>query len=62
MHGVGQRHQHRNRGERAHAGQNADQIADQDAEKGPHEVLRLKRDTKPVPEIVERLIHCLSPK
>ena len=45
----GQRQQDRDGGERAHARQHADHVADQHADEAPHEVVRLERDAEAVP-------------
>jgi hypothetical protein len=47
----GQRQQHRDGGERPHSGQHAHHVADEHADKAPHQVMRLQRDAKTVPEI-----------
>ena len=36
-------------------GQHADHVADQHAEEAPHQIVRLERDAKAVPEICESL-------
>src|SRR5690349_9329405 len=50
----GQRQQDRDGGERAHAGEHTDHVADQHADEAPHQVLRLERNAEAVPEIRER--------
>ena len=47
----GERQQDRDGGERAHARQHADHVADEHADEAPHHVVRLERDAEAVPEI-----------
>ena len=54
LHPEGQRQQNRNRRDRSHSRQHADQVADQHAEEAIHQVVRLERDAKAVPEIGKR--------
>ena len=50
----GQRQQDRNRGERPHAGQHADHVADQNPDEAQHQVLGFKRDAESVPKVRKR--------
>ena len=54
LHAEGQRQQDRDGGDRAHARQHADKVADQHAEKALHQIVRLERYAEAVPEIGNR--------
>ena len=54
LHPEGQRQQDRNRRDRPHSRQHADEIADQHAEEAIHQIVRLERYAKAVPEIGDR--------
>ena len=54
LHPEGQRQQDRDRRDRSHPRQHADQVADQHPEKTIHQVVRLERHAKAVPEIGNR--------
>src|SRR5689334_9892124 len=59
-----ERQQDRYGGERPHARQHADHVADQHAEEAPHQIVRLERDPEAVPKIREggRYHRMLHPK
>ena len=54
LHSEGQRQQDRDRRDRTHSRQHADEVADQHAEEAVHQVVRLERYAEAVPEIGNR--------
>ena len=53
LHPEGERQQDRDSGERTHARQHADHVADQHADEAPPQIMRLQRDAEAVPEVRE---------
>ena len=50
LHAIGQGQKHRNRRQRAQAGQNANEVSGQNADEAPEKIVRLDRDAESKPE------------
>src|SRR6266700_881177 len=62
LHPEGERQQDRDGRQHTHAGQHADDVADQHPDEAPHHVMRLERDPEAVPKIGQcRRDHSLPP-